>query len=334
MRHAHKLVIVCLLALSAALTGCETTTPTAQNSEASHALRPMPGGDNEPNTALLAMVNRIDMPLDVSLDKCWALVDEDAVPKLTRGLWEVNGMRIGLLHAKDAADFANALPTITGESLAKLYTSHYPTAVRSTPRVQDTVNVDLTVPPKSPTLYRAHGGQLQLLVRIGQADNGQVFIEVTPHHYVPKPDLVPRNPLEKQLDGRVFDELAALLPVDPDTAIVIGLYRPWPQPEATTDSTEPTENPETPDTTETPTPKTEPTPPDQPAPVAQSPDTPPDEASPQPSDLSPQQSPPPPVPEGLGRALMTGSRAGHPIQIMMVLSMLEEDQSNNKSPKQ
>ncbi len=314
------LVMLVLLVVSALMPGCELPPPETQQQAGDQTITQPP---DQGEGTLGALIHRIDMPMDVSLDDCWAQVDEQAVPVLMSGMWQVNGMRIGLLHAEDAVAFAEALPTIYGESRAKLYTSHYPTAVRSTPRLRKSVSVDLTVPPRSPTLYRARGGNLQMLVRIGRSDNGQVFVETTPHHYKQKSDLIPRSPLEKQLDGRVFNELAALLPVDPETAIVIGLYRPWPEPEVTTtEGTETTEEGKTKEQTNS---NNESTPTDKPIPTDDSSDTVPDETTNQQSEISNQKSPPPPIPEGLGRSLMTGTRAGQQIQIMLVISMLEEE---------
>ena len=51
---------------------------------------------------------------------------------------------------ENAEAFAKALPPVYGESQAKLFSSHYPTAARSTPRLLEPVLVDLTVPAKVP----------------------------------------------------------------------------------------------------------------------------------------------------------------------------------------
>ena len=299
-----------LVMASLLLPGCEMPPPEGSTPPQSYQPDQTITPPDDSEVVLGALIHRIDMPLDVSLDECWAQVDEQAVPVLMHGMWQVNGLRIGILHAQDAVKFAEALPTINGESRAKLFSSHYPTAVRSTPRLREPVNVDLTVPPRSPTLYRARDGKLQLLVRIGRSENGQVFVEVTPHHYKPKPDLIPRNPLEKQLDGRVFRELSALLPVSEDTAIVIGLYRPWPEPPTETVEEETTEilEPQTPDDSDTST-------------EVVTEDI---EVTTEASTEKAVEPTAPPIPDGLGRSLMTGTRAGQPIQIMMVISMLEE----------
>ena len=66
---------------------------------------------------------------------------------------------------------------------------------------EEHVPIDLTDPPKSTQIFKARSGRLQLLAKITRDDTGQAYLELTPHHYKPKADLVPRSPLEKQLDG-------------------------------------------------------------------------------------------------------------------------------------
>jgi len=325
IRQSLKALALCLG--SAVLFSCEMPPPGAGNEQppSIEIAEPRPEQASNPDAVLGAMVHRIDMPLDARLEESWAYVDEQMAPLLTNGLWRVNGMRIGILHAENATAFAQSLPRIHGESRAKLYTSHYPTSVRSTPRLQNSVPVDVTVPPRSPTVYRARGGRLQLLVRIGRSDTGLVFVEATPHHFKPRVDLVPRSPLEKQLDGRVFRELAALLPITRDSAIVIGLDRPWPEaapepPSSSTPTAQPpaqttdggTETGDQADASET---AGEPQPPEtEPGAV---------EAGPAPA---------PAIPNGLGRSLMTTTRAGRPTQLLLIISMIEEDPSGDAQP--
>ncbi len=296
-------------AMSAWLASCEMPTDTPQ-ARPQIAIKAQPAeGDagtpdpaaNNSRTHVGVLIHRLDMPLDISLDESWAAVDEKAVPMLMHGMWKANGLRIGVLHAEQAQAFAQALPLILGESRAKLFTAHYPTAVRSTPRLIDPVTIDLTAPPRSPTIYRARDGRLQLLARIGRDESGQAWLELTPHHYKPKADLVPRSPLEKQLDGKVFDTLSVMLPLSPDTAIVVGLYRPWPQPQETDAADEAT--PQGAESDGQPTPPAD-----------------------QRSEISDQQSSssPPAIPDHLGRSLMAGERAGKRTQMLLVISIIQE----------
>ncbi len=310
------------------LSACEM--PPTQSLPTLLDIRPPAQPDNEnttetkpdkptADTPVGALIHRIDLPLDVSLDPCWAVVDESIVPLRTQGMWQINGLRIGILSAENAQAFAQALPTIHGESRAKLIGSPYPSSVRIAPRLRQPVPIDLTDPPKSTQIFKARGGRLQLLAKITRDDTGQAYLELTPHHYKPKAHLVPRSPLEKQLDGQVFEPLAARLPLTPNTAIVVGLYRPWPEtqePEETqepaNDSAEPTDEvihnaepttnktPDATNITDTPVPSSD-----------------------QHSALKDQPSAPA-IPNHLGKALMAGRRAGHDIQIVMVISIIED----------
>lgn len=322
MHHAPTarrwLTALAVTALSVWLASCELfpSDTTRGKPEIGITTRPRTGDPNaadpttpSADTPVGALIHRVDMPLAVSLDASWAAVDEQAVPLLIHGMWQANGLRIGILHAEQAQAFAQALPNIHGESRAKLFTAHYPTAIRSTPRLIDPVTIDLTDPPRSPTLYRAHDGRLQLLARIGRDESGQAWLELTPHHYKPKADLVPRSPLEKQLDGKVFNTLSAMLPLSPDTAIVVGLYPPRPEADESTEAVE-EKTPESAENKE------------QPATPTESVD--------QPSEISDHKSPPPPaLPHHLGKSLMAGERAGKPMQILLVISVIEDDPPMN-----
>jgi hypothetical protein len=270
-------------------------------------------------TPVGALIHRVDLPLDVSLDSSWAVVDESAVPLRTRGMWQANGLRIGVLSAQDARTFAEALPNIHGESRAKLIGTPYPTSVRIAPRLLQPVTIDLTDPPKSTQLVQAHGGRLQLLAKITRDETGQAYLELTPHHYKPKVDLVPRSPLEKQLDGTVYTPLTARLPLTPNTAVVVGLYRPWPEPKEAEESSGSANDPsevvdEVADGAEATTESSDTT-------TMQ--DAPAPSSSDQPSAIA---DPPsaPPIPDHLGKALMAGRRAGYEIQVIMVISIIED----------
>jgi len=266
------------------------------------------------DTPVGALIHRIDLPLAVSLEPCWTTVNESSVPMLKRGMWQINGLRIGVLHADNAPAFAQSLPDIHGESRAKLIGSPHPSPVRSTPRLIQPVMVDLTDPPKSPQVIKLRGGKLQLLAKISRDESGQAYLELTPHHYKPKAELIPRSPLEKQLDGRVFDTLTARLALTADTAIVVGLYRPWLKPvdlRIPLDQTETQAAQEPTKTTEDAGDASE---------VLDEID--PEQVSSEASEnTEPQQ---PEIPNHLGKALMAGRRAGHDTQVIMVISLLDD----------
>lgn len=315
MEHAHRirlsLNVLTALVLSVCLSACEMPPPGQSQGvlDIDPAKDTQVEGEADPTDAdapVGALIHRIDLPLEASLEPCWAAANESAVPMLKRGMWQINGLRIGVLDAENAPLFAEGLPQILGQSRAKLIGSPHPSPIRSTPRLIQPVAVDLTDPPKSPKVLRIKGGKLQLLAKITRDDTGQPYLELTPHHYKPRADLIPRNPLEKQLDGHVFTELTARLPLTRNTAVIVGLYRPWLEPvdlRATQDPSE-TEAPEaeseTLDKDQT----------DEPEQDADSPE-----------DASPEQ---PEIPNHLGKALMAGRRAGQDTQVIMVISVIDD----------
>ncbi len=321
MKHTGKtwrpVCAMVALCLSVCLPGCEMPPTDSSQGVTDHgtaidAAIDVTAEDNADrptaDTPVGALIHRIDLPLEVSLEACWASVSESEVPLLRRGMWQINGLRIGVLHAELAPTFAQGLPKIHGESRAKLIGSPYPSPIRSTPRLIKPVVVDLTDPPKSPVVLTLRGGKLQLLAKITRDETGQAYLELTPHHYKPKADLVPRSPLEKQLDGQVFDELTTRLALTPDTAVVVGLYRPWLEPtepeeaakgEANGDVAEPTESKN----------------------AEASIDTPANAADNEAEQAEPEQ---PPIPNHLGKALMAGRRAGQDTQVIMVISLIDD----------
>ncbi len=290
-------------------------------------IRPSPtdGGedgsaDDQPNAnkRVIALIHRIDVPLDVPTDALWDLVDEQAVPLRTLGMWRTNGIRIGFLHAEHAPDFVAALPSVLGESRAKLLGSPYPSTIRTTPRLRRPVEVDLTDPPRSPQVIQARGGRLQLLAKIGRDENGTAFLELTPHHYKPKgATLLPRSPLEKELDGQVYESLMARLPLPPDRAVVVCLYRPWPV-AIEDEPTEPSTPEETPLADQTTGSDLQP---GTQTPQADASNTSDDGGSSKPAQTDRK---PPPIPNHLGKALLAGTRAGTPVQILLIISTTQE----------
>ncbi len=330
LSNSSRAVVSALISLVLSLCLCACEIPPTQPGTGLLDIQPAAQQDNpneaeaqtDPPTAdtpVGALIHRIDLPLDVSMDTCWEAVDESMVPLRTHGMWQANGLRIGILSAEDAPAFADSLPTIQGESRAKLIGSPYPSSVRSTPRLIRPVTVDLTDPPKSLNIVQARGGRLQLLAKITRDESGQAYLELTPHHYKPKADLIPRNPIEKQLDGQVFTALTARLPLTPNTAVIVGLHRPWPEveeaEEAASDSAEAVED-EVTDAEATTTPESmDATNVDDPA-----------ASSDQPSELTdqPASPQPPAIPNHLGKAQNAGKRAGHKTQVVLVISIIED----------
>jgi hypothetical protein len=179
----------------------------------------------------MASFQAIDLPLDQPTDDAWALVNEDAFPALTRGVWNANGLRIGVLPRQNLDAFIRALPPASGIERQQLWGSERPTPIRRAPRIRGPVGIDLTIPPASVREEEVVGGRLQLLARLSRGDGSTMALDLVPHHHVPRLTLEVREAAEKELDGRIFNELALRSQLPSHMVLVVGLYRPWPQAE-------------------------------------------------------------------------------------------------------
>jgi len=273
-------------------------------------------------TRALAVIERIELPLDSETDAAWALVDEtESFPALTRGVWRSNGVRIGLLHVRQREAFSDALPGVMHRARSQLVTAAQLAPVRVAPPQPGVTVVDLTIPPRAPQLDRVRGGRIQLLGRLlDPATDGdpadtpaELILHLIPHHHKPKVTVRPRTPAEKALDGRVYHELGVRVHVPADRVVVLGLWRPPVEPEETTS---PPADPAAP-----------PADTDPPAPDAASPEPGTGTgAATQPADgpdhlATPDDTPPPPrpIPHHLGRALFTGQRHHRAMQIILII---------------
>jgi len=195
-------------------------------------LGPDPVSHGRPQ-AIHATVQRIDVPLDQPLDNAWNVVDELAFPAITRGMWHANGLRLGLLGEDDVQPFAAGMPEVLELYETQLFTSDHPLPVMHTPRLRSGARIpmELTTPPNAPrreTIRGGNEGKLQLLAQL-EVEGDKTFLILTPHHY--QPDhlrLGPRDILERELDGRLYHELAIRIELRHDRLLVVGLYWPWP----------------------------------------------------------------------------------------------------------
>lgn len=179
------------------------------------------------------IVQRLDLPLDQPLDDAWDHIDEQAFPAITRGALHSNGLRIGVLQEDEVAGFAEQMPQVVNLFENQVLTRSHPVAVmQSAPlRAETRFAVDLTLPPRPASEHIVdgrEGGQMQLLARLEQ-EGDRHFVVLTPHLYRPRAnDFSPRTLLERELDGRVYNELSVRVELKPDRLIAVGLYWPWP----------------------------------------------------------------------------------------------------------
>lgn len=237
-----RCVFACALLV---LTGCQST-PEQQPD------LPLPGFGNEgpaKPTGVYAVIRRADVPLDESTDEAWSIVNEQVVPPVTRGTWRGNGLRIGLLKRDQLDAYSQAMPQPVGFSRQLINKSTYPVPIVETPRLPGDLRfqLDLTRPPRPRQVETIQGGEgstLRLLARIETGPDGQHILVLTPQHHIPSPlNLIPRDPLEKEMDGRLYEELSLRVKLGKDQIAVVGLHWPWPMGEVIQES-EPSESTE------------------------------------------------------------------------------------------
>ena len=219
-----------LFILVFALTGC-STSPDLETDI------PLPGfGDEGPAKpkGVYAVIRRADVPFDESTDEAWSIINEQVVPPVTRGAWRGNGLRIGLLPREQLDRYSKAMPQPVAFSRVLMNRSAYNVPIIETPRLRGDLRIqaDLTRPPRPRQVETIKGGDnstLRLLARIETQPDGSHTLIITPQHYIPSPlTLIPRDPLERELDGRVFDELTLRITPGKDQIAVVGLHWPWP----------------------------------------------------------------------------------------------------------
>ncbi len=229
-----------LLAVAVAVTvgGCRPAPPDVDAGFKVRQRDPADVGVPPPVIAQSAKVSfrvlRVELPLDRSTRGLWSLLDESVLPDVSRVVWNGNGLRLGVLQPGDRDEFFEALAPVVDQTDIAFTASDRPTPLRVSPPLNATFTADLTRPGTLVRREQMEGGRLQLLAAVRPAAAGVAQFSLTPHHYKHRFSLTPRNVLEKELDGRVYDELGVDVSLAPEQVLVLGLYRDEP-PEAPAD---------------------------------------------------------------------------------------------------
>ncbi len=297
--------------------------------------------ERTPDVTALVTVRQVDLHLDVVTDEAWDLIDESVIPRLTRAVWQNNGLRVGVVDAAKLPDIARVVGEPMAVRDAQLTASDIPTAIRRSPPLRTTVPVDLTVPPYAPRIEHAEGGRMQLLARVERDTAGRLLLDLIPHHHLPRPTFHARHPMEKALDGRVFESIAVRVALSRRQLLVVGLHRPGGE-ESPPPAAEQTKDAQARAMTANPSERSSPA--DRPTADddAENPASPPtadrdtDDAQ-QDNDVTPpapepEWTPPPVPPIHLGRALLTAERAHEPLQMILFISIEPLDRPASTSP--
>jgi len=327
--------VVCLALLAAAgVTGCNTSSEVFNQEGYAVSPKPVTTTVASPDVVIPDSdpvrwaVSRVVVRLDHPIEEAWAITDETILPELTRAVWNGNGLRVGLVPLSKVGSIVSVFGDTVDQRHTRVLNYDYPDVLRRSPPLAATFFADLTLPPGPVNKYRFTRGRLCMLMASRPRGNGAADLTLTPQHYKPRASLLPRSPLKKLLDGRVFDELAVQLTVGPTEAILVGFYDPNPpQPKAPVEQ-DPTGKP----STAPPTSPTPPTPRPRPAKASQNPpsqaaNNPAAEAEPPhqddplqddpPQDPSLEEKKPPPL--NLGRGIFTTGITGKDFQVLYLM---------------
>ncbi|MBB6428583.1 hypothetical protein [Algisphaera agarilytica] len=251
----------CTLAAGLLLVGCATEPEMPEGT-----IRPLDPGTAEADSDIVLPGNkpvrwvsrRVSLPLGTSTEDAWLLANEGVLDDLARAVWNANGLRVGVLPAPRGPEFAKTLADTIDQRDTQILSYSFLEDVRESPPLRAEFFADLTVPPRPVTLEYFTKGRLRMLMSSQPLGNGSTRVTLTPQHYLRKTTLLPQTPQERELDGRVFDELSVEIDVASNQILLLGFYQPPPPvvegegesepsddaPEPTGESNEPTATPE------------------------------------------------------------------------------------------
>ena len=253
--------------------------------------------DEAPQPLAIVRVSQLDIRADAKMKPVWALVDDTALPAEIVDLWRANGLRVGLLDAPNTPAFRAALPQAHRQQVQMLIETPHPLALSVTPPLGKRFHLTVTLATEQHQQITLRRGRCQFLLRFVRIANGACAIDLIPHHYVHRPTVRPRTPHERALDGRVFSELTLRVFLPDKKRLVIGIDRSGPN------------VPREPLSEDIRVPLNE----------EQSPSTQASQADGR--EEQPPSSPPLLLPNELGSLLLGASRAGKPVQILLIIDL-------------
>jgi len=245
---AQRAGVIVLMLAATLIGGCKTGSAQRDVDEALPKLADIrsdielpPQPTRHTGATTQALVTRIALPLDQPTDFAWQYVDETVVPEEARRAWNDNGLRVGVMPAAAAEDFAAALPASIGVKRKVLILGSHPVAVSRSPRLRSRYLVELA-DVDGQAVNTIAQGHAQMLAGLPRRSAGNA-IGLVPHHHLPTAiygdlrreielatgDNPERLLLEQELTGTMFDALALRVAASPSQIIVLGLYHPWPE---------------------------------------------------------------------------------------------------------
>lgn len=210
-------------------TGCETSPdPVSEPRPKLGELEParthpiLPATALPPRAPVTMVLTRLDFAEDADLDTAWTATTTQGLSNGAAAMWLANGLRVGILAAHEVPTFNKALPAPVTSMQRRLMTAAEYEPLSLAPPLTGPVKLKLTArgdAVKEETFTR---GRFQFLLRqVGAA--GSPVLELTPHLYLPKASIVIRPMAQRELDGRIFDELTIAAGMAPGQVLVIGV---------------------------------------------------------------------------------------------------------------
>lgn len=276
-------------------------------------------------------LEQIELPLDIPLSELWEYIDEDALDEPMRRAWNANGLRVGVVRAEQREPFAETLPEdlVLGVRRHRVSSRSERVALRGGPRLTEPVTVHGAPGAGAGQAYEAERGRLRLLGRAQIDRQGGRHIELVPQHHRRRHAVQPRHPREAELDGEIFESLAAVLTFSGHELLVVGLHDVWAERDADSSADQASDRDE--DADESPSasdsetdPEVEPEPePERRFELRRSEAD--ADAPPTLAELRRQwqqtHGERPELPDHFGRSVLTRERAEHRIQVLMILSV-------------
>ncbi|MAE65248.1 MAG: hypothetical protein CMJ18_13335 [Phycisphaeraceae bacterium] len=274
--------------------GCAPLTPRREPLPRLSEIAPTPPDDAWPERfdppprarVLCVHLARPDPP-----PEAWKLVEPIGLSPSVLARWAANDMRAGTLEPENLEAFHAALMPVLGSKRSVFLGSDHFMPQHTTGPLTGRVPLALTGVKGETSKIELDGGRLRLLIRVRRTDDGNVEVDVAPHHHRRKRTPEPRSPLETVFDGTVFDDLR--LRHTGDRLLVLGL---------------PPRPPETKKPPAEPDPATE-----------AKPEAEPDEQVVEPPVSEPLFEPQVIVPTRLGPLLFTTHHRDGPVQVMVIL---------------
>jgi hypothetical protein len=179
-----------------------------------------PPGSEAPIVA--AHLLRLEFPPDADLERAWAIARDVGAAPPSAALWPDNGMRVAVVGMDQLKRVFDTLPPPQVRDDSRIVAQDQVVPLPVGWVVTRPLTLRLILAPGVATPAHCDRGRFQFLAHFGAAGPGAA-IALTPHLYLPHASLLPRSPIDAQLDGDRFDALTLRAYLMPQQALMIGV---------------------------------------------------------------------------------------------------------------